>query len=235
MEPVQTDRPYVLRGDAALPHTERVYEEIKWRIVYGQYSPARHLSEATLARLHKVSRTPVREALSRLLEERYVAWEPGRGFVIAPITVAMIRNTFEVRRILEVAAAEAAARSATQEDIRSMRRLEPAPYTPTDVESYKTALAQNMRFHIAVAAASHNDLLVEQIRYCLMHVDRVLSLGTHFANLHKASGDDHSRIVDAVEKHQVAGARRAMAKHLERSERFAMDAVMSGQIRGVAL
>jgi DNA-binding GntR family transcriptional regulator len=235
MEPPRSDAALPPLTDAALPHTERVYEEIKWKIVYGQYAPGRHVSEATLARLHKVSRTPVREALSRLLEERYVQWERGRGFVIAQITVAMIRNTFEVRRILEVAAAEAAARSATPRDIRSMRALAKTAYTPTDFESYKNALAHNMRFHIAVAAASHNDLLVDQIRYCLMHVDRVLSLGTQFAKLHTPSGEDHARIVDAVEQHQVDKARRAMAKHLARSERFAMEAVMSGQIRGVAL
>lgn len=235
MEPPAADTVFPPVADTSLPRTERVYAEIKWRIVYGQYHPGRHLSEATLGRLHKVSRTPVREALSRLLEERYVQWEPGRGFVIAPITVAMVRNTFEVRRILEVAAAEAAARSATPQDNRTMRDLECAPYTPADTESYRNALAQNMRFHIAVAASSHNDLLVDQIRYCLMHVDRVLSLGANFARLHKDSAEEHARIVDAVEKHEVDKARRAMAKHLERSEHFAMEAVMSGQIRGIAL
>jgi DNA-binding GntR family transcriptional regulator len=110
-----------------ISQAERAYQEIKWRIVYGHYKPGAHLSEATLARVHRTSRTPIREALARLSEEQYVVWDAGRGFLIAPVTVSRIRDTFHVRRLLEGAAAAGAAEMATPDEIRGMAGL--AEYT----------------------------------------------------------------------------------------------------------
>lgn len=65
---------------------ERVYHEIKWRIVHGRYRPGVALSESVLVRVHKSSRTPVREALSRLGEEGYVDRVVRRGYADGRLT-----------------------------------------------------------------------------------------------------------------------------------------------------
>src|SRR5512139_818811 len=131
-----------------LSQAERAYQEIKWRIVYGQYKPGAHLSEATLARVHRTSRTPIREALARLSEEQYVVWDAGRGFLIAPVTVSRIRDTFQVRRLLEGAAAGGAAEMATPVEISGMAALAEYHYAVGDAESYRAALARNLDFHL---------------------------------------------------------------------------------------
>jgi DNA-binding GntR family transcriptional regulator len=211
-----------------------VYQEIKWRIVYGKYGPGAHLSEATLARVHRASRTPIREALSRLSEDGYVEWVPGRGFVIAPVTVTMIRNTFQLRRLLEGTAAALAAESATPEEIRQMRSLADYHYQERDPESYRAALARNLAFHLAVAEASHNDLLADMVQYCLMQLDRVLSLGADFGPFREGSTEEHEAVVDAVERRDAKKARRAIERHLDRTGRLIMENVLHGRIRGVA-
>lgn len=66
-------------GDGDVLHLERVHHEIKHRIIYGRYAPGAVLSESVLARVHHASRTPVREALSRLFEEGYVERVPRKG------------------------------------------------------------------------------------------------------------------------------------------------------------
>ena len=103
---------------------ERVYQEIKWRIVYGRYVPGFVLSEGMLARVHRASRTPVRDALSRLDEEGYVERVPRRGYLVARLTMATIAQTFEVRQALEVTAAglaaEAAARKAQEHGMKKV-------------------------------------------------------------------------------------------------------------------
>lgn len=213
----------------------RVYQEIKWRIVYGKYRPGAHVSEATLARVHRASRTPIREALSRLSEDGYVERGTGRGFVIAPVTVTMIRNTFQLRRLLEGAAAALAAEAATADEIRQMRDLAEYHYREGDPESYRAALARNLEFHLAVAAASHNDLLVDMVQYCLMQLDRVLSLGADFKPFREGSTEEHGAVVDAIERRDSRKARNVMERHLDRTGRLIMDNVMRGTIRGVAL
>jgi DNA-binding GntR family transcriptional regulator len=223
------------RAASGTSQVERAYQEIKWRIVYGTYRPGTHLSEATLARVHHTSRTPIREALSRLSEEQYVVWDPGRGFVIAPVTVAMIRNTFQVRRLIEGAAAFYAAELATEEQVREMAAVAEYHYTAGDMESYRAALARNLAFHLAVATASHNELLVDLIRQCLMQTDRVLSLGADFKPFEEGSAEEHDLIVNAIASRDGASARAAMERHLDRASRLMMDNVLRGSIRGLAL
>jgi len=218
-----------------LSQVERAYQEIKWKIVYGTYRPGAHLSESTLARVHGTSRTPIREALSRLSEERYVVSDPGRGFVIAPVTVNTIRGTFQVRRLLEGAGAVAAAELATPGEIERMVELAEYHYEAGDASSYRAALTRNLEFHAAVAHGSHNDLLVDLVRQCLMQTDRVLSLGADFRPFEQGSAAEHLAITEAIRERNGRRARGAMERHLDRASRLMMDAVVAGSIRGVAL
>jgi DNA-binding GntR family transcriptional regulator len=211
---------------------ERVYQEIKTRIIYGGYHPGAVLSESTLARVHRSSRTPVREALSRLLEEGYVERVPHRGYTAAPLTLAAIENTFEVRRLLEGTAAARAAERAELDQIARLDELAEYPQFESTAESYRARLSANTRFHLAVAAASGNGFLVDVVGHCLAQHDRVLSLGVDFALL-TGSVDHHHAIVTAIKQRRPAEARRLMEEHLDASHRLVRDFLLRGRIRGV--
>ena len=219
-------------GDGEVLQLERVYQEIKRRIVYGRYAPRAALSESVLARVHHSSRTPVREALSRLFEEGYVERVPRKGYLVAPLTVGVIQNTFEVRRVLEATAAARAARRADAEAVIRMRALADYPRLESTPESYRERLSVNDRFHLAVAAATQNGFLVDVVRHCLTQHNRVLSLGLEFPILSE-SVPQHHAIVDAIERHDPREARRAMEHHLDDSHRLVTDLVRRGRIRGI--
>lgn len=210
---------------------ERIYEEIKQRIVEGRYRPGTHLSESLLARVHKASRTPVREALSRLLQDGHVELTPGRGYAVTRITLVLIKNMFEVRRLLEGAAAASAAQHATPNDHRLLTQLADVGYVPEDPSTYPVALAKNLRFHLTVAAASHNSMLVDLVRQCLTQMDRVLSLGVDYKPFQDNSSTEHGRVVDAIRKRNASLARRSMERHLEHSRKLLMEAVLRGDVR----
>jgi len=214
---------------------EHAYQEIKARIVYGHYNPGADVSEATLARVLKMSRTPVREALSRLSEERHVIRSPGRGFVVAPVTIAMVRDTYQLRRLLEAEGAGLAAEFATPDEVEKLSDLADYHYLVGDEASYRESLRRNLDFHLAVAKASRNDLLVEFVRRCLVQTDRVLSLGADFGPFERGSSAEHRKIVSLIRARDAAGARRAMRRHLERASRLMMDNLLSGAIRGAVV
>lgn len=181
------------------PKVERTYLEIKRRIIEGQYRPGVHLSESMLARIHHSSRTPVREALSRLLQQGYVEFVPKRGYAAAPITVAVVRDMFEVRRLLEGAAAARAAAAVTAEDAAHLHSVADCDYVPaTQRATYLTALDNNQQFHISVAKAGRNGFLVDLIELCLGKMDRVLSRGIDYAPFRDRVTVEHRRIVDAI-------------------------------------
>lgn len=213
---------------------ERVYQEIKWRVIYGRYRPGASLSESVLARVHRASRTPVREALSRLGEEGYVERLPRRGYIVAPVTLTAIQHTYEVRRVLEAAAAGFAAERRTEADMARMVELADYPTLEESEESYRERLIVNERFHLAVAGASQNGNLVELVRHCLLSHHRVLSLGLDRPIL-STSVPQHHAIVDAIRDRDAAAARQAIAEHLDASHQLVMDFLVRGRIRGVAV
>ena len=226
-------------GDADRPdneplRVERVYQQIKWRIVYGTYVPGKALSESVLARVHGSSRTPVREALSRLVEEGYVERVPRKGWIVSPITLMAIQNTFDVRRLLEGTAAETAAARADADAIARLRGLADYPIFETTQESYRTRLTANAQFHLAVAAATQNGFMVDLVRHCLTQHNRVLSLGLDFP-VHPSSVGEHHEVVNAIERRDPRAAKAAMEHHLDGAHRLVIDFLMRGRIRGIGL
>jgi len=91
---------------------ERAYEALKQRVVGGTYAPGAQLKEEHLARELAISRTPVRAALKRLVDDGLATADPNRGVRVAEWTEYDIEETFDLRGLLESHAAELAARRA---------------------------------------------------------------------------------------------------------------------------
>jgi DNA-binding GntR family transcriptional regulator len=214
---------------------ERTYLEIRQRIVGGRYRPGMHLAESMLARIHRSSRTPVREALSRLLQEGYVELTPKRGYRVTQVTVTLIRNMFQVRYLLEEAAAAQAASSANEEDLERLRALSTSDYEAGQPATYVKALQNNLAFHLTVAQTSHNTLLVDLVRHCLTQMDRVLSLGVDYQPFHLGTTVEHVQIIDAIASRNAARAKRAMHRHLEHSFDLLLEGIMRGEVRAVGV
>lgn len=189
---------------------ERAYRSIKAGIIDGRYRPGAPLSEPSLAAELAMSRTPVREGLSRLWQERYLEHVSGHGYFVARVTVQSIHETFEVRRLLEGAAASRAAARATPDELALLREL--AIVKPA---SYREGEAANARFHLAIAAAARNSLAADLIERCLAQVDRFISLGIVTTQFQDGATEAHLAIVDAIADRDAAGARAAMEDHLD--------------------
>ena len=194
-------RPAAARVDA--PHVERAYRDLKAGIVKGRYRPGASLSEVSLASEHGMSRTPIREGLARLWQEGYLDRVVGHGYFVARVTVQQIHDTFDVRRLLEGAAAARAAELATPDDVERLRRLALVPIGAS--QEYRQSETANVQFHLAIAACARNGLAQELIERCLAQVDRFMSLGVSFGQFTENATEAHIQIVDAIADHDPAG------------------------------
>lgn len=222
------------------PQVERAYQNIKKGIVRGRYPPGAPLSEVGLAREHGMSRTPVREGLARLWQERYLERVAGHGYFVARVTVQSIHDTFDVRRLLEGAAAARAAERATPEEIETIRHLAVIPMRSADPvgagdHDYRNAEAANARFHMAIAAAARNTLAQELIERCLAQIDRFMSLGVQFGPFQQGATAAHLEIVDAIARRDPDGARARMEEHLDCGSQRMKDALLRGQLSAVGV
>lgn len=215
------------------PHVERAYRDLKAGIVKGRYRPGASLSEVSLASEHGMSRTPIREGLARLWQEGYLERVVGHGYFVARVTVQQIHDTFDVRRLLEGAAAARAAQLASPEEIAHLRQLARVPIGAS--QDYRQSETANVQFHLAIARAARNGLALELIERCLAQVDRFMSLGVSFGPFTENAMEAHLQIVDAIATGDPAVARGRMEEHLDCGSRLMKDALLRGQLAGVGL
>ena len=221
------------RPNADAPHVERAYRNLKAGIVEGRYRPGAALSEVGLAAEHGMSRTPIREGLARLWQEGYLDRVVGHGYFVARVTVQQIHDTFDVRRLLEGAAAARAAELATDADIDRLRALAMVPLGGG--QDYRQSENANVQFHLAIAACARNTLALELIERCLAQVDRFMSLGVNFGQFTETATEAHQQIADAIARHDPAAARARMEEHLDCGSQLMKDALLRGHLAGVGL
>ena len=187
----------------------RVHRLIKGWILEAELRPGDFVSELELARQCKSSRTPVREACSRLSQDNWIQRLPRRGYLVPPISAREIVEVYEVRTLIECFAAERAARLASREELDALRKLTEKEMKPG--LSRAGLLAVNDAFHLAVADIARNQRVVGQLRLTLEYVHRldVLSLERDH------DGITHGAILSALRSRLPARAKRAMAAHID--------------------
>jgi DNA-binding GntR family transcriptional regulator len=226
-------RPRPARPAVNAPHVERAYRSLKEGIVEGRYRPGAPLSEVGLASEHGMSRTPIREGLARLWQEGYLDRVVGHGYFVGRVTVQQIHDTFDVRRLLEGAAAARAAELATPEEVDRLKGLAVVPIVAT--QDYRVSENANVQFHLAIATCARNGLALELIERCLAQVDRFMSLGVSFGPFQEGATEAHIEIVNAIASHDAKGARLRMEQHLDCGSQLMKEALLRGQLAGVGV
>ncbi|MFN7996261.1 MAG: GntR family transcriptional regulator [Bryobacteraceae bacterium] len=194
-----------------LGEVERVYGILREWLISAKLAPGEFLSEADLAARCRTSRTPVREACTRLMQDRWLTRIPRKGFMVATLSVRDIVEMYEYRKLLECFAAERVAEFASRAQIEELREIV-APETETGAE-LPAILKANGRFHIRLAEFAGNQRVSSQLALTLAYVSRLDTLCTQTV----PGWIGHSSILRAIETHQPAEARQAMAAHIDLS------------------
>src|SRR5437016_7233976 len=131
----------------AAPLHLNIYRSLKAAVVNGDLAPGEMLNEAELARQWEVSRTPVREAIRQLEQEHLVRWSPRRGAQVVSITVAGVRDLYEVREALEGLAAQLAAQHASPDALAELEGLATGIRSAHDSGDLAEAIKLDDRLH----------------------------------------------------------------------------------------
>ena len=101
---------------------QQVYEQIKHDIITCKLAPGEPLSENQFLDRFKVSKTPIREALTSLVQDGLLEYTPNRGFMVTPISVADIQEIFEARIFFETELFRLAVKNISDEEIEELER-----------------------------------------------------------------------------------------------------------------
>ncbi|MER5710961.1 GntR family transcriptional regulator [Streptomyces sp. NPDC053253] len=200
-------------GDTPRSLRERVYEELRERIIEAELPAGTRLVEREIAEELRVSRVPVREAMQRLEAEGFLSVRPRRGSVVTEFGPEDAEHLFDVRENLEGLAARLAARHAGAQELRALEELLARARAAAESGRLREAVSLNADFHRAVVGLSGNPLLVELMAPLDSRLRRLFRLTSAASDGEPMCGA-HERLYEAIRDHDEAGAESLARAHV---------------------
>lgn len=210
------------------------YAFLKEAIISLRFRPGQRLRSAEIADLVKASRTPVREALSRLEQEGLVRRDDGWGYVVSEISVKGVLELWSVRESLEVQAAGEALQRMRPGDLEELASLNARAEVLYEERRFMEFLDQNRSFHIAIARMSGNGLLQQMLG--MIH-DRVRMVGNLIVRLHEPRAQEllveNRKIMTALRTGDRQAVVEAIRAHLQRGRDHVSRLLNAGELQAV--
>ncbi|WP_230532849.1 GntR family transcriptional regulator [Microvirga roseola] len=203
--------------DTGLPLSEAVFRSLRQALRAGLYRPGDRLREEEVAQQLKVSRTPVREALGRLMAKGFVTPASGRGLIVRSLDTAEVLELYAMREILEGAAARLAAQHASQPEIDALVDLEEAFEAHSDDAAEMARL--NCVFHEAIFRAARNRYLDSALQELQ---DGIALLGnTTFSITGRpfTAAEEHRALIQAIAAREPDTAEKLARTHIQEALR----------------
>ncbi|RTZ43373.1 GntR family transcriptional regulator [Candidimonas sp. SYP-B2681] len=216
-----TTEAQVLRG---VSRSDQAYQFIVDGIEAGRLAPGTRLREIELAETMGLSRTPIREALSRLQVEGLAVNDSARGLVVTELDYSMTSELYTMREVLEGTAARLAARHASDVEIDFLNEINQRDALLTKPEDLA---ANNRLFHGTLYRCAHNRYLLKtlnSLQESMMLLGRTTLAAPGRAESSRA---EHQAIVDALSRRDPEAAELAARAHIISAYRIRLDSIFN--------
>lgn len=204
--------------NARQSRVDQAYAEIRRRILDNYYAPSHQVLEQDLAADLGMSRTPVREALVRLQNERFVQLIPRHGMRVVPLSMQDLREVYEVLTSLELAAIERLARA--ELDDQAFAAIEgtldemDAAVKKKDVDAWAKA---DERFHRMLVTLCGNSRLAAMVEMLWEQGHRARMTTVRLRASLEQSNREHRALLSAIRSRDWHQAKTRHAKHRARA------------------
>ena len=197
--------------------SDYAYDQLKAGIVSGDLPPGSRLKEAELAKRLSISRTPVREALKRLIAEHLVSRDDRGAVAVHVPTRREIDDIYLIREVLEGLAARLAAHRISDPELTRLTVTVEAMDRAREAGRIRDLVSANVAFHDLLNQASGNGRLVklgQELRDSILLFSREA-----FASLDRASdtAEEHAEILAALQAHDAHRAEIAARAHVRKA------------------
>jgi DNA-binding GntR family transcriptional regulator len=186
--------------------TDQAYEAIRDRILRGELQPGALLRQEELSRAMGVSRTPVREALMRLVSDGYVERLHRRGFRVAGGMIRDLVALYPILATLERLACETAFHHITTTRLSELERVNSDIRRATDRGDARAAIARNQEFHRLLCEQCDNPRLIRLLDELTAEVMRLEIWSFASESDREQTLRDHDEILAALRRHDYAKA-----------------------------
>ena len=194
--------------------SDRAYDLLLEMILDLRLPPGSVVNEAQLAADVGFGRMPVREAVARLVTDRFITVVPRRGTFVTPVGLADVLDMFEAREAIECGVAYIAARRATDADLRELRRLAAAADQARAGDQAEAYLHDDHEIHAFLVRMAGNGLLQDAAERLLQHNLRFWRSYWSTRATQHSSMLSHEALLTALEARDPEAAERAMREHI---------------------
>jgi GntR family transcriptional regulator, rspAB operon transcriptional repressor len=194
--------------------TDWVTEELRNAIVELRLRPGAPLREVALAEQLGVSKTPLREAFARLEQEGLVETTSFKGAVVTGYSERDLNEIYDLRALLEGAAARSAAEGSTADMLDALRDVVVRSRELRDAGDLAALAGLHEQFDLIVYAQVTNERIVALIENLRAHLTRIGKLTVGIPGRVEASVEEHAAIVDAIAARDPDEAERLMRVHI---------------------
>jgi DNA-binding GntR family transcriptional regulator len=191
------------------------YDAIKHRIITCAFKPGEYINELQLSSILRIGRTPVHQALDRLMVEGMVEVIPRKGVIVKPVSLNEVLQIIEVRLINEPYGSRLAAAHANDTDLAELADVLRRAEHWASLRNVENMMLLDREFHLLLARAAKNDVLTELLRTLHERSLRFwfisLNAPTQYESVHR----EHSAILDAIRRRDPDQADAAMRAHIE--------------------
>jgi DNA-binding GntR family transcriptional regulator len=175
---------------------DRLYADLKRKILTLELAPGAHLDETTLSAEYGMSRTPLRDVFRQLAGEGYIEIRDNRGTIVSPMSHKTLRDFFQTAPLIYASVARLAAQNATPVQIAELRAVQARFRTAVEAGSAEDMVFWNDRFHYVMGEMADNQYLMPSLQRLLIDHARI---GQTFWRARDAGM--RARIVAAADQH----------------------------------
>jgi len=175
---------------------DRLYTDLKRKILTLELEPSTSLDETTLSAAYGISRTPLRDVFRQLAGEGYIQIRDNRGTIVSPMSHKTMRDFFLTAPLIYSAIARLAAQNARPAQIEELRRVQEQFRQAVRNGAVEGMVFWNDRFHFVMGEMADNHYLMPSLQRLLIDHARI---GQTFWRAR--SRDMHGRIETAADQH----------------------------------
>jgi GntR family transcriptional regulator, rspAB operon transcriptional repressor len=194
---------------------DKAYEAIKHRIITCAFKPGEYINELQLSSVLKIGRTPVHQALDRLMMEGLVQVIPRKGVIVKPVSLNEVLQIVEVRLINEPYGARLAAQHAGNPELAAMDEVLLQAKQWAAMRNVELMMLLDREFHLLIAQTAKNDVLVELLRSLHERSLRFWFISLNAPKQYELVQEQHSAILAAIRNRHADQAEAAMRDHIE--------------------
>lgn len=191
------------------------YESIKHRIITCAFKPGEYINEAQVSAVLGLGRTPVHQAIDRLMLDGMVEVIPRKGIIVKPVSLDEVLQIIEARLIVEPQAIRLATERADDTEIVALGDILGRAQQWTAVRNVEQMMLLDREFHLVLARAARNDVFADILRRLHERSLRFWFISLTDVSHHGEVQDEHRVIVKAVQERDADAAEAAMRRHIE--------------------